>query len=229
MGPALQLRRVGDLLADLNRAYASDDQIAFDAALDDILRDRESMVLTGVRRLSDSLVAALARFRSDSRIANLAVRDIPDARLRLDHVLSMTEEAAHKTLDLIERSVPLTDETARGAQNLLTTLEERSHREIREFLTTACGSFETVRGNLTEVMLTQGFQDLTGQIIRGVKTLIGEVEVILAELARLTGAKADAVDDGPNIALEGPAVPGVTKNAVSSQDDIDDLMAGLGI
>jgi chemotaxis protein CheZ len=85
-----------------------------------------------------------------------------------------------------------------------------------------------VRANLSEVMITQGFQDLTGQILRGVGRLIGEVEKALGELTRLTGSTPESMPTAKR-GLEGPAVPGVTQGAVTAQADVDDLMAGLGI
>lgn len=226
-GDPLRGRR--KLLLQLNDAYAAGDHSGFEATLDRLLAERESVVMTGVQRLSSSLTLALAHFQDDSRIATLAARDIPDARQRLDHVLAMTEQAAHTTLDLIERSVPLADSSVQSARRLLASPGARSHEEITAFLDETLGNIEAVRHNLTEMMVTQGFQDLTGQILRGVKTLIGEVEDVLAGVAQLTGVDATEAPAVPATALEGPAVPGVTRNAVASQSDVDDLIAGLGI
>jgi chemotaxis protein CheZ len=186
--------------------------------------------MTGVIKLSDNLHQALSRFRNDSRMAALAHREIPDARLRLEHVLAVTEEAAHKTMDLIERSVPLANATVREANALADSLDDRSHNDIRRFLDETRGNFEAVRTNLSEVMLTQSFQDLTGQILRGVQRLIGEVEDSLGELTRLTGvATPDTVPMPVASGLAGPAVRGISNGAMTAQSDIDDLMAGLGI
>lgn len=216
-------------LAGLNRALAAGDEQAFQQALDDMLALRESGVLADVQRLSDSLLAALARFRDDSRIAALAARDIPDARLRLDHVLKITEDAAHRTLDLIEGTLPLADRTVQQAKELTQTLDERSHNEIRAFLADTRGNLETVRGNLTEMMLTQGFQDLSGQILHSVQTLIGEVESVLGELAGITGARLEDLPEQSPTRAQGPAVPGVTQGTVSDQSDVDDMIARLGL
>ena len=221
-------RRYRGTMARLNLAFAAGDEAEFETVLAGLFDERRATVLSDVARLSESLVEALTRFRSDSRIAALASRDIPDARLRLDHVLTMTEKAAHKTLDLIEASVPLANATVRDAGALMASLDDRSHNEIRRFLDETRGNFETVRTNLSEVMLTQSYQDLTGQILRGVQTLIGEVEKILDELARLTGVQLPPALR-PARGLEGPAVPGVTVDAVTTQTDVDDLIAGLGI
>jgi chemotaxis protein CheZ len=181
-------------------------------------------------RISGHLQQALSRFRMDSRIAALAEKDMPDARQRLDHVVELTEKAAHRTLDLIERSVPLAETTARRAAELTKT-NASDVAALASFLIEARGNCDTVRANLTEVMLAQGFQDITGQIIRGVHKLIGEVETVLDELMSVHGIPREVVENAvaDRLKLEGPAVPGVTKNAVADQSDIDDLMAGLGL
>jgi chemotaxis protein CheZ len=107
----------------------------------------------------------------------------------------------------------------------------RSPDEIRRFLAQVRGNAEQVRGHLTEVMLAQGFQDLTGQILRGVRTLVGEVETVLHELASIAGVNLDLAeaDKACDTSPQGPAIPAVTHNALSAQDEVDDLIAGLGI
>ncbi len=115
----------------------------------------------------------------------------------------------------------------RSTNELMASLDDRSHNDIRSFLEQTRGNFEAVRTNLSEVMLAQSFQDLTGQILRGVQRLIGEVETALGEIARVTGAQYGP-EPSPT-ALEGPAVPGINRNAVTAQSDVDALIAGLGI
>ena len=98
-----------------------------------------------LRRLSQSLADALTKFQLDSRIAALAAKDIPDARLRLDHVLKMTEDAAHRTLDLIEQTAPLAESTANDAPHAGRHAGRAIAREIRHFLGEVQGSAERVR------------------------------------------------------------------------------------
>ena len=214
----------------LNAALASNDGARFHELLDQLLRTRQSSIQADVVRISAHLHEALSRFRMDSRIAALAGKDMPDARQRLDHVVSLTEKAAHQTLDLIDRSVPLADATARRAAELAND-PAADVAALTAFLAEARGNCEAVRANLTEVMLAQGFQDITGQIIRGVHKLIGEVETVLDDLMNVHGIPREVVENTiiGRIKLEGPAVPGVSKNAVTAQSDIDDLMAGLGL
>jgi chemotaxis protein CheZ len=216
-------------VALLNHAFAAGDPVAFEAALDALNDGRPTTLLADVAKLTDTLHQALSRFRADSRMAVLAHREIPDARLRLEHVLTMTEDAANKTMDLVEKSVPLANGIVRNAAEIAASLDDRSHNDIRHFLDETRSNLETVRASLSEVMLAQSFQDLTGQILRGVQRLIGEVEKALGELTRITGVMPEAEVQTARIGLEGPAVPGVTQNAVSGQADVDDLIAGLGI
>src|SRR3569833_2335113 len=72
-----------------------------------------------LRALNLSLQRTLDEFKSSFHRANTAGKEMPDARVRLDHVLELTEEAAHRTLDLVERSGPLASRTASEAAALI--------------------------------------------------------------------------------------------------------------
>ena len=117
---------------------------------------------------------------------------------------------------------------------------------------------EIVDQQLTDIMMAQDFHDLTGQVIAKVVTLASSLENQLVELlvqtapagAVLPAAPAqppappepEAVDaedvwaaalaEGQPIAhpqLYGPVVdPASTPNVVSSQSEVDDLLASLG-
>jgi chemotaxis protein CheZ len=178
-------------------------------------------------------------------LVDLAEKEVPDARMRLDHVLKLTDEAAHRTMDLVDQSGPLADRTAKGAAEILEMWKRFRARNIAvdefrdmvtrmdTFLTAASKDMGTVRGNLAEVLLTQGYQDLSGQIIRGVMKLVSELESALVELVRLskkgTRSTKDAAVDTASRGF-GPAVPGVEHGpAVSGQQDVDALLSGLGM
>jgi chemotaxis protein CheZ len=205
----------------------------------------ETDLFAQLASLTSNLRNALDRFRRDSRLNALAEKEIPDARQRLSHVLKLTDAAAHRTMDLVEKSGPPADRIAKEAVSLAEPWARfRSGKisvadyldliqRIDHFLTAARTDSEAVRANLAEVMLAQDFQDLTGQIIRGVMNLVGEVEVVLVDLSRLAGHDASvqtktATDDNRG---HGPAIPGVDHGGtvVQGQGDIDDLLSDLGI
>lgn len=223
----------GPLLAQLNEAVARNDEQAFRVAVDSLQDQREDDVTRALRTLTGSLLDAMLTFRKEFRISDLAEREVPDARARLNHVMKLTDEAAHKTMDLIEQCGPLADRTSKAATMLLEHGIDVP-AGFRSFLKQTADDCSKVRANLAEVIIAQTYQDLTGQIIRGVVTLVGEVEHVLAELMRMTGAGAETPASAGKSDSSlghgfGPAVPGVSTGVVQGQEDIDALMAGLGI
>jgi chemotaxis protein CheZ len=243
----------GACVDSLSEALRGGDETAFFTAIDHIVRMREPATLTEIRRLTGDLQKALERFSIESRLADIAENEIPDARTRLTHVIRMTDEAAHRTLDLVERSGPLAERTAREATALIDSL--RTYRErpaggggfegavrsidaflpvvraVEAFLPTVRADSEQVRKNLADVLLAQGYQDLTGQIIRSVIKLVEELEETLASLTRLSGDVVEhtTLGESPDKG-HGPVVPGVTRGEVASaQTDVDELLSGLGM
>ncbi|HEY2591580.1 MAG TPA: protein phosphatase CheZ [Steroidobacteraceae bacterium] len=235
--------RYGPRVEALAAALARDDETGFLAVLDDIMSARKPVLIGELRDLTCNLQVALERFRLDARIADFAEKEMPDARLRLAHVLKLTDEAAHRTLDLIERSGPPAERTANSVQALGAPWKLFRERriELKEFhellkrmdafLPTALTDAELIRRNLNEMLLAQAYQDLTGQIIRGVIELVREIEAALAELARLSGGEPGTSDPAPRSSHgEGPTVPGVTQGEIAAgQQDVDALLSGLGV
>ncbi|MFT3905004.1 MAG: protein phosphatase CheZ [Steroidobacteraceae bacterium] len=217
----------------LRDALDRKDESAFLRALSGINSVQESDVVTGVRRVADHLHSALVQFRLDSRLEDLAGRQVPDARQRLAHVLKLTDDAAHRTMDLVEQCGPLTDLIMREAQQLLegqaALLQQRP--ELRGFLAETRERMQKARGMLGEVLLAQGYQDISGQIIRGVMKLVDELEQALGQLVFITGGELQpaAANEAGN-ELAGPVVPGVARApSVAGQNDVDDLLSNLGM
>ena len=236
----------GATIATLADAIASGDDAMFHAELDALVQRREVQLFGDLRKLTGDLQTALERFRIDSRLVDLAEKEVPNAKHRLDHVLKLTDEAAHKTMDLVEQSGPLADRTAKQAAGIHEIWQRFRQRNIQveefqklvlqmdTFLDAARGDMEKVRGNLAEVLLAQGYQDLSGQIIRGVMKLVGELEVALVELVRLSKTGAGATSNKRQLEETrrgfGPVIPGINNGpAVSGQSDVDSLLAGLGM
>ena len=235
----------GDSIAALAGALAAGDERRFFSELDSLVQRREFALFGELQKLTNDLQGALQRFRIDSRLVDLAEKEVPDARHRLDHVLKLTDEAAHKTMDLVEQSGPLAERTARQADEIVVLWKKFRGRDIDlagfrdmlvrmdAFLESARTDMDQVRNNLNEVLMAQGYQDLSGQIIRGVMKLVSELEVALVELVRLSkagGGKPRAVAEEEVQRGYGPVVPGVSHGpAVSDQEDVDALLSGLGM
>lgn len=248
-GIAALQEEFGATIAALAGALAAGNEPLFLEELDRLIERRERNLFGELRKLTTDLQSALMRFSIDSRLVDLAEKEVPDARLRLDHVLKLTDEAAHRTMDLVEQSGPLAERTARQAEDIIEPWRRFRSRsiavdEFRDmiqrmdvFLESARTDMGKVRGNLAEVLLAQGYQDLSGQIIRGVMKLVGELETALVELVRLSksGPGAERAKSTRPVSDEtrrgfGPAVPGVAHGpAVSGQQDVDALLSGLGM
>jgi len=237
----------------LTEALRTEDETAFFAAVDHIVHMREPGMFTELRQLTGDLQKALERFGVESRLQDIAENEIPDARARLSHVIALTDEAAHRTLDLVEQSCPLAERTAQEAATLMESLEAYRIRangahgfegvvrsidaflplvkSIEAFLPAARSDSDLIRRNLSDVLLAQGYQDLTGQIIRSVMKLVAELEGALASLARLSGDLVEHATMGQTEgAGQGPAIPGVTKGEIASgQTDVDALLSDLGM
>jgi len=232
----------------MREAIGRDDEAALRAAIARFDEARNGPLLGEIRRVAGGLQHALERFSLDARLSQLAERDVPDARHRLAHVLRLTDDAAHRTMDLVELCFPLAEQTGAGAAALLAQwraehgAQAMDPHAIESFLDQAAASMASMRNSLSEVLLAQGYQDLSGQIIRGVMNLVEELETALGELVRLAGSPAalGAVGGGGGVASitrnhqgngHGPAIPGIgaPAAAVSGQQDVDALLAALGM
>ncbi|MDA4517886.1 protein phosphatase CheZ, partial [Escherichia coli] len=108
----------------------------------------------GLSRLARELGQALGELPTVPDEAG----ELDDACARLDHVVAMTEQATHRTLDLAEECRSLTEQLrADGLQ---------PGQDVQ---------LDRIRHNLTEIALTQSYQDLTGQIIRRVVGIVRRV------------------------------------------------------
>ena len=131
--------------------------------------------------------------------------ELDDACARLDHVISVTEQATHRTLDLADECRALVE--GLRAEGVSVGQDQVLDR---------------IRANLTEIALTQSYQDITGQIIKRVAGIVRRMHEGFGEL----GLAQEGRPAEP--ALAGPAVAGLDRHAVS-QDDADALLAGLGL
>jgi chemotaxis protein CheZ len=236
--------KYGQAVAALTESMHAGNQAAFAAALGKLTTTGDSALRTDLRELTENLHLALDRFSVDSRLADLAEKEVPDARHRLEHVLKLTDEAAHTTLDLVERSGPLAERTGARAAEILPLWQQFRDRNLAHkdfqilfaaidaFLPAARADSEEVRKNLAEVLMAQGYQDTSGQIIRGVMQLVTEIESALVGLMGLSTADPARVASPATASSRGhgPVVPGVDHGkVVSGQQDVDALLSGLGM
>lgn len=217
-----------------------------DRMLDKLANLRENSLFQELGKLTREFHDALNSFRLDSRLANFAEKDFPDARDRLRHVVKMTADSADRSLTAVEESLPICDSIENESNELKTLWGRFTHRDmeaeefrqlsarIETFLGDIGENSATLKSNLNNVIMAQDFQDLTGQIIERVITLVDDMEGSLVDLIRISGrnfVEQSSEKEEDVLKGVGPAVPGVddvADNVVSGQDEVDDLLSSLG-
>jgi len=184
-----------------------------------------------------------------------AAEAIPDARDRLSYVATMTEQAAERALNAIDRAQPLQDELSERAVALDNRwaewfaepkgLDEARDlvRDTRGYLAEVPKRTQATNQELLEIMMAQDFQDLTGQVIKKMMDVIREIEHQLVQVLIDTVPQGKAREDFQKRAtsqrhsderrreeelLNGPQVKPEGENIVTGQDQVDDLLDQLG-
>lgn len=187
-----------------------------------------------VRRLG----ATLAELGWDVALHQL-VDELPDARDRLAYVGKMTEDAAMKVLNMVDAAQPSCQSAASEALALADRLQEVGGHpalgigEARAALAEATAALrhqagvQKAQGSvLTDILLAQDFQDLSGQVVKKVVAIIAHADQQLRQMLAQSEGQAPPAMAAPGQAqLAGPQVP----DKAVAQEDVDDLLASLGL
>ena len=231
------------LARGLVKALEQGNESIADGLLDEIAGLRESQLFQEVGRLTRQLHDTMAGFAVDSKITAMTKKDIPDAKERLQYVITMTEQAANQTLSAVEGLLPVSKELNEQAELLSGKWERFLDREmpfaefkdmsaeITKHFHQSKGSLQYVQQGLNEILMAQGFQDITGQIIKRVIELVHDLEISMVGLINMSGGKGIESKGSSEPELPGPVVPGLDdkKHGVAAnQDDVDDLLSSMG-
>lgn len=179
------------------------------------------------------LHSAIVQMGLDGQLHRIAA-EIPDARERLQYVGQLTERAAHRVLGLVEAAQPPCRSLQQQAAELLPRLQAAAAaggehaallEQARALAETAAGTAAAQHETLGEIMLSQDFQDLSGQVIQKVVKIITETEdQLLSLLLKHAPLQASDLHHQRQSELQGPQVEG----KALAQGDVDDLLASLG-
>ena len=224
----------------------TDQQDKADELIAEIQNPINTELFAEIGKLTRQLHESLNNFQVDSRLNDLATVDIPDAKERLNFVIERTEEAANKTMDAVESIFPVVDSIQAQIRTVNPLWQKLMHNEldIGEFKT-LCRDIDVllkttdketgrIHSLMTDVLMAQDFQDLTGQVIRKVIDLVREVEDSLINMLTAFGIASEPDKStyrpkvGENL-VEGPIMNSESRSdVVSDQDDVDDLLSSLG-
>ncbi len=191
-------------------AISNQDYQKADNAIENILKKGQGDLFNEVGRVTRKLHDSVRSFKDalDPRIKDMANVEVPDAIDRLNFVIEKTEDAANKTMGIVEKHLMQMDELSANIRRL------NGPDDAVNFLKNYKNDLED---DLSELITTQSFQDLTGQTIKKVIRLVGDLEEELVRMITTFGLKAESSAASDNTAHE-----------KVSQTDVDDLLKEFG-
>lgn len=192
-------------------AIAIGDNESADTAIQAMLQKGQGDLFKEVGKITRKLHDSIRSFKEavDPKLKDLTTTDMPDAIDKLHFVIEKTEEAANKTMSIVEKYILNMDDLANHIRNIKEP--EESVAFLKDFK-------NQLEDDLTEIITTQSYQDLTGQTIKKVIKLVGEIEAELIRLIKSFGVKIDTAK--------------VTEEEMTpekvSQAGVDDLLKEFG-
>lgn len=201
---------------------------------------QQEAVFNRIGHMARALHDTLGQLGYD-KLLEKTVSALPDAKDRLAYVANLTEQAACRVLNATDVAGPLVDDIENGAlalgkrwdkvfSNELGVTEFKAlAEETRAFLNEQLP--QKARGThaqLTEIMMAQDFQDLTGQVIKKIVALAQDLESglmnVLIEVVPETKRTEEVTSlmNGPVVNAEGRT------DVVVNQEQVDDLLDSLG-
>jgi chemotaxis protein CheZ len=176
------------------------------------------------------------------------VRQAHDTHSHLRYVSDLTLEAAHKTMDLVEESAPIATELGNQSKELrkellamdpecVTQAESPDlHGRIARYLEFVELQSSDLNEKFTEIVVTQGYQDLSGQLLSRVMSSLASMEKNLLDLLETTNNMQHVSGIEKDPSAEKISAGSATADSVhidrddvlNSQDEVDDLLSNLG-
>jgi len=248
------LKQLQESASQLVEKLQNDDYDEATAMIHNLVEARDHHIFTSVGQLTRGLHSAIVNFHVDADLDSeppaVNGSEIRDASDRLHYVINLTQKAADKTMDKVEAVAPIAMNLGqeasrlRGEWNRLRRREMNKeefaelYNQVGDFLDQMDEGTQQLNSSLQEIILEQGFQDLTGQVLKKVIGLVTDVEAELVNLMRIAGQveqitglahdkeKAPIADKSKG---EGPQIHADKRDdVVSGQDDVDDLLSSLG-
>ncbi|MDQ0431114.1 chemotaxis protein CheZ [Pantoea agglomerans] len=166
---------------------------------------------------------------------------IPNTRDRLNYVVGKTSQAADRALTSVEAARPLQEKLSTSAKELTvrwdawfdSPVELKEARELvrdtRSYLQHVPDIARQTNAQLTEIMMAQDFQDLTGQVLQNLMQVIETVErELISVLVESMGETETHQVPEDNGLKNGPQIDATAEGIAASQEQVDDLLESLG-
>ena len=201
---------------------------------------RQEVVFNRIGQMARTLHDTLSQLGYD-KFLEKTVSALPDAKDRLAYIANLTEQAACRVLNATDVAGPLVDEIESGGKALSDRWDKVFANQMGadEFRLLAVDTRAFLKielpkktkgthAQLTEIMMAQDFQDLTGQVIKKIVVLAQDLESnlmgVLLEVVPETKRTEEVTSlmNGPVVRAEGRT------DVVVNQGQVDDLLDSLG-
>lgn len=201
---------------------------------------QQEAVFNRIGHMARALHDTLGQLGYD-KLLEKTVSALPDAKDRLAYVANLTEQAACRVLNATDVAAPLVDDIENGALALGKRWDKLFANElgVEEFkaLAEETRAFlneqlpQKTRGThaqLTEIMMAQDFQDLTGQVIKKIVVLAQDLESGLMNVLIEVLPETKRTDEVASL-MNGPVINAEGRtDVVVNQEQVDDLLDSLG-
>ncbi|KFK96535.1 MULTISPECIES: protein phosphatase CheZ [unclassified Serratia (in: enterobacteria)] len=197
-------------------------------------------IIFRIAQLTRMLRDSMRELGLDQAIAQ-AAEAIPDARDRLDYVVTMTAQAAERALNCVEAAQPrqaVLESEAKALKErwdawFADPIELADARSLvtntRQYLERVPEHTTFTNAQLLEIMMAQDFQDLTGQVIKRMMDVVQEIEKQLLMVLMENIPEQPAKEKRPNDnLLNGPQLDQQGVGVIANQEQVDDLLDSLG-
>jgi chemotaxis protein CheZ len=163
----------------------------------------------------------------------IATDGLPDARSRLSYIATKTAEAANKVLNSVDQAklehAAISKATREMALAIVADpVKAVASGAVLNFVQDVESRTARIDSHLTDIMMSQDFHDLTGQVVAKVVTLANDLEDSLVKLLVQVVPPDQREKVDPSV-LNGPVVNAEGRSdVVSNQGEVDDLLASLG-
>jgi len=201
---------------------------------------QQEAVFNRIGQMARVLHDALGQLGYD-KLLEKTVSALPDAKDRLAYVANLTEQAACRVLNATDIAGPLVDGIEADAANLGARWDRLHANQmgVDEFKVLAADTrvflkeqlpskTKATHAQLTEIMMAQDFQDLTGQVIKKIVALAQDLENGLMSVLIEVLPDTKRTDEVNNL-MNGPVINADGRtDVVVNQEQVDDLLDSLG-
>lgn len=215
--------KIYDLILTFMDALSNKDYQKVEELTSQMIKASDSDIFKEVGKITRNLHDSLEDFKGaiDNGLQKITESDVPNAVDKLQFVMSRTEDAANKTMSIVERYFKEDTDFKKNIDNI------KGHDEEVAYLSAFKAALDD---NMTEILTAQQFQDITGQTIKKVINLVNSVEGELLNLITKFGLSDNTVALPATAAFDeyDSEKPGNIPAEKVSQSDVESLLNDFG-